>query len=62
MRWREILIGAFATLVATILGGIIAYYVTSHKKEERLERSVRSRTSFSKVLTAKQPWLYDDYK
>ena len=42
MRWREILIGALATLVVTIIGGIIVYYVTTQKREERAERLVYS--------------------
>lgn|SRR5574340_131570 len=50
MKWKDILLGAVATLVVTVLGGIAVYYFTKEpddKKTERLIYSVQQSASFT---------------
>jgi hypothetical protein len=50
MKWKDILLGAVATLVVTVLSGIAVYYFTKEpdeKKTERLIYSVQQSASFT---------------
>lgn len=50
MKWKDILLGAVATLVVTVLGGIAVYYFTKEpdeRKTERLIYSVQQSASFT---------------
>ena len=50
MKWKDILLGAVATLVVTVLSGIAVYYLTKEpdeKKKERLIYSVQQSASFT---------------
>lgn len=50
MKWKDILVGAVLTLIVTVLGGIVVYYVTKEpddKKVERLIYSVQQSASFT---------------
>lgn len=40
MRLRDILIGAFATLIVTIIGGIVVYYVTKEPPSETFKEQL----------------------
>jgi hypothetical protein len=50
MRWRDILIGAFVTLIVTVIGGVIVYYATrvvqSSPQTERLIYSLDDPQTF----------------
>lgn len=49
MKWKDILLGAVATLFVTVIGGIAVYYFTKEpddKKSERLVYSVQQSASF----------------
>lgn len=50
MKWRDILIGALASLVVTVLGGVAVYYFTKEPDEkaaERLTYSLNQSAQFS---------------
>src|SRR5512133_3909496 len=43
MRWKEVIVGAFAALVVTVLGGVIIFYWTRQPPQEQLmERLIYS--------------------
>lgn len=49
MNWKDVVVGAVATLVVTVLGGVGVYYVTKEpedKKNERLSFVVSDPASF----------------
>lgn len=50
MKWKDVLLGAIATLIVTVLGGIAVYYFTKEpdeKKTEKLIYSVQQSASFT---------------
>lgn len=50
MRWKDILLGAFASLAVTVLGGIAVYYLTKEPdyiRSERLVYSIQQSASFT---------------
>lgn len=47
MKWKEILIGAMASLIVTVIGGIALYYLTKEKSpDEELYHIIKSSSSF----------------
>lgn len=38
MKWRDILIGAFASLLVTIIGGVIVFYATKEPDQNKTEK------------------------
>ena len=50
MKWRDVIIGAIASLLVTILGGVAIFYATKEpdeKKQERLVYSINQTAQFS---------------
>lgn len=50
MKWREVLIGAVATLMVTVLGGVAVYYATKEPDEKKSER-IKFTTSQAAAFT-----------
>jgi tetratricopeptide (TPR) repeat protein len=50
VKWKDILLGAFASLAVTVLGGLAVYYMTKepdYEKSEKLVYSIQQSASFT---------------